>query len=272
MAPSIQPAKMKILQHDVNPDIFFSSLRTAPHGVLFLDYDGTLAPFHQERGRAMPYPGVTESLDALMKNGRTRVVIISGRWTKDLLPLLPMVHRPEIWGSHGLERLQPTGEYQLDTMDEASLHVLAEADTWEEEIKNLGGTFEHKPGCLAIHWRGLNPNNTEQIKKQISERWSDTPHASLSLRNFDGGMELRVQGKNKGVAVETVLNEMPPDSIAAYLGDDLTDEDAFQTLKGKGLAVLVRKEWRATAADLWLQPPEDLLNFLARWQEARNGG
>jgi hypothetical protein len=30
----------------------------------------------------------------------------------------------------------------------------------------------------------------------------------------------------------------------------------------------VRSEWRATTADLWLRPPEELLAFLTRWQRA----
>ncbi|MBU1936081.1 trehalose-phosphatase, partial [bacterium] len=54
-------------------------------------------------------------------------------------------------------------------------------------------------------------------------------------------------------------------ATVAYLGDDLTDEDAFRVLKGKGLGVLVRPEFRPTTADLWLQPPDDLIEFLKNW-------
>jgi trehalose-6-phosphatase len=53
----------------------------------------------------------------------------------------------------------------------------------------------------------------------------------------------------------------------AYLGDDLTDEDAFRALKGKGLSVLVRKESRTTEADCWLKPPDELLDFLKKWHK-----
>ena len=87
---------------------------------------------------------------------------------------------------------------------------------------------------------------------------------------FDGGLELRALGHNKHHAVKTVLSETPGDSVVAYLGDDLTDEDAFAAVKiAHGLAVLVRSEPRSTRADLWIQPPEELVVFLDRWREHR---
>jgi len=49
------------------------------------------------------------------------------------------------------------------------------------------------------------------------------------------------------------------------LGDDRTDEDAFKSIKGRGLGVLVREAFRPTYADVWIKPPEELLAFLARW-------
>ena len=88
---------------------------------------------------------------------------------------------------------------------------------------------------------------------------------NLELRHFDGGLELRVPGRDKGNAVETVLSGFKKDYIASYLGDDLTDEDAFRSLKGKGLSVLVREELRDTEADIWLKPPEEMINFLSQW-------
>ena len=54
----------------------------------------------------------------------------------------------------------------------------------------------------------------------------------------------------------------------AYLGDDLTDEDAFRAIKGVGLGGLVRAEFRPTAADIWLLPPEELIDFLRQWHYA----
>jgi trehalose-phosphatase len=62
------------------------------------------------------------------------------------------------------------------------------------------------------------------------------------------------------------LSEVSEDSVAAYLGDDVTDEDAFRAIKGRGLSVLVRPEHRETEADVWIRPPDELLEFIGRWR------
>lgn len=63
------------------------------------------------------------------------------------------------------------------------------------------------------------------------------------------------------------------DCPVAYLGDDLSDEAAFRAVQRvgrRGLGVLVRREWRDTAAEVWLRPPGELKGFLERWVKAGN--
>jgi trehalose 6-phosphate phosphatase len=62
-----------------------------------------------------------------------------------------------------------------------------------------------------------------------------------------------------------VINNLDLESPSAFLGDDLTDEDAFRKLKGRGMAILVRDEYRPTEAEVWLKPPHELLEFLEQW-------
>ena len=60
----------------------------------------------------------------------------------------------------------------------------------------------------------------------------------------------------------------------AYLGDDQTDEDAFRAVGDigeKGLSVLVRTHVRETAADVWIKPPQQLIEFLENWLLASGG-
>lgn len=261
---------MKILKPGIDLDRFFEQLRKAKHAALLLDYDGTLAPFHVNPDRAFPYAGISPLLDAIMQDRHTRVILISGRWTRDLLPLTGLDSTPEIWGSHGWERLFPDGRHETATPDETALRGLAEADTWIEEIISLGGRTEQKPSGLAIHWRGLREEIILKIRRMVRENWALlAQETGLALHEFDGGMELRVPGRDKGYALKAVLAEMPADTVAAYLGDDRTDEDAFQAIQGKGLSVLVRENLRATAADLWLTPPQELIEFLTRWRHKR---
>jgi trehalose-phosphatase len=199
------------------------------------------------------------------------VVIISGRWTKDLIPLLKLRQLPEIWGSHGWERLRADGSHEIAKFDVRALRGLAEADRWMEQ-EGLAKRCEHKPGCLALHWRGLASKKIKEIRSKAMTKWTLlTQDTGLTLSEFDGGLELRVPGRNKGYAVQTILAEMDTGAIAAYLGDDITDEDAFKAIKGRGLGILVRKEYRQTAADLWLRPPKELMEFLSLWHKTRRG-
>lgn len=257
---------MKVLNEKLKVNEFFDRLPQAKEKVLFLDYDGTLAPFKTNPGEALPYPGVRELIGRIMERSDTRLVIVSGRWTRDLIPLLGLRNLPEIWGSHGLERLRTDGSYEISPMDEKAVRGLATADEWMED-KDLLHRCEKKPGCLALHWRGLSKGAILDLKDAVLPQWRRLAEASgLDLIEFDGGIELRVPARNKGDAVKSVLGEIQQDGLsAAYLGDDSTDEDAFRAMKGKGIGVLVRKEFRPTAADLWIRPPGELLEFLSCW-------
>jgi trehalose 6-phosphate phosphatase len=89
--------------------------------------------------------------------------------------------------------------------------------------------------------------------------------SNLRLLPFDGGVELRSLERNKGSVVQDILAQEPPGLPTAYLGDDLTDEDAFVALGDRGHSILVRPELRESAARFWLKPPEELLRLLDDW-------
>jgi trehalose 6-phosphate phosphatase len=247
---------------------FFDCLKKSQSRALLLDYDGTLAPFRTDRDKALPYPGVTKVLKQIMQNAGTRLVLISGRRLDDLIPLVGLERLPEMWGSHGGERLLLDGSYQKAALSKAAAAGLKASADW---VAGMGwnGLLEKKPFSLALHWRGMKPGEIEEVRARVL---TYLPHlveeTGLSLHEFDGGLELRLPGITKGEAVETILAEMQGETVSAYLGDDLTDEDAFAAMKGRGLGVLVREELRETKADVWLRPPEELLDFLKRWETA----
>lgn len=256
---------MKVLISGFSLDSFFERLKKSKRNVLFLDYDGTLAPFRKERDKAVPYPGIQKTLESLLKIEKTRLVIISGRWTKDLIPLLGLKELPEIWGSHGWEHLKADGTYELAKLKDSAANGLAAADKWAK-ANNIETQFERKPVSRAVHWRGLDELEIKKLSNKVLRDWGPfTQGTDLYLHEFDGGIELRAKGKDKGHAVQAVLAQENKGVVSAYLGDDLTDEDAFSVLKDRGLSVLVRNELHNTLADLWLKPPEDLLEFLTKW-------
>lgn len=270
----MEPADCKgfELTHTKYLDDFFAQLQSAARRLLLLDYDGTLAPFHIEPSAARPYPGIREQLDEIMRDEATQVVIISGRAAREVVPLLGLRRTPPIWGSHGWERLEPDGGYRCGPLDAAALRRLAADGPWVHTVKRHGGRLECKPGGVAVHWRGLAADQVADIRQTISRCWSagEVPQ-TLAWSDFDGGIELRPRGRDKGYAVTATLDEHPG-ALAAYLGDDLTDEDAFMAIKNRGLGVLVRPQFRPTGADAWLRPPEQLYDFLSRWQATGRGG
>ena len=124
---------MKILKKGLDLEEFFHRLSHAGNRMLMLDYDGTLAPFNEDRDAAVPYPGVKELLSALLKARSTRVILVSGRGARDLAKLVGLEPLPEIWGSHGLERLMPDTTYSMSPLSEIAALGLAEAEEWVDE-------------------------------------------------------------------------------------------------------------------------------------------
>ncbi len=248
---------------------FWEGLEAASRCVLMLDYDGTLAPFQVDRDKAFPYPGVREILERILENTDTRLVVISGRWTRDLKRLLSIQPEPEMFGSHGIERLFPDGRYEVLDIGEKAVAGLVEIDAMAIQ-DGLEKLIERKPGCLALHWRNLELHAVERLRQTFQDKWQVIAEQNgLLVTEFDGGMEVRAQGRDKGDAVCTILDEESEGVMAAYLGDDRTDEDAFEAIKGRGVGILVAEKSRPSKATVRLKPPEGMLEFLKRWAALR---
>lgn len=256
-------------------DVFFSRLGTGGRALLLTDYDGTLAPFVTDRMQARPYAGVAERIARIAETGRSEVIVVSGRPAEEVAALLDVEPLPEVWGCHGWERLKagatrvlevlPQPPEVADKIRECAGRLRAEAPQESVETKNVG---------LAVHWRGVAFSERKLLERTARAVIEATAGALvregvLELRRFDGGMELRYAGRTKGDVVREILASRPPGLPCAYLGDDETDEDAFAALSGRGLTVLVRSDHRHTLAEVWLRPPEGLIDFLERWLEAR---
>ncbi len=251
-----------------NIEEFLESVARAQRSVLLLDYDGTLAPFSVDRQRAVTYPGLRVLLQQIIDAGRTRLVIVTGRNAREIDPFLRLRPAPEVWGSHGLQRLLPDGNCEMPEIPESVTEVLDDARRWLE-YQGLHELAEMKPGSIAVHWRALKQTEAEKLRGRIIMGWFPiAERADLTLLEFDGGVEMRMPDPDKGDAVRTVLQETPSDVPCAYLGDDITDERAFRAIASRGLGILVRPMFRRTAAQAWLKPPEELREFLSRWLAA----
>jgi trehalose 6-phosphate phosphatase len=259
------------LASDLNLSVFFRRLARSRRPILMLDYDGTLAPFQADRLSAVPYPGVGRRLERILE-GRTRLVLVTGRPVEEIRGLFSLSRPVEIWGSHGRERWRPDAGYSLASVDEETERGLTRAVDWIRRA-GLAEHCERKPGCVALHRRSMDPEQADRLLRLALREWEElVERGRLELHHFDGGIELRSPGVTKGDAVRGILGDREPSSACAYLGDDLTDESAFEALHNGDLGVLVRPERRDTRARLWLRPPKELLGFLDRWAAAAAGG
>jgi trehalose-phosphatase len=248
-------------------DRFFAGFASASRPVLLLDYDGTLAAFRVDRFTARPYAGVREALARIQRQGRTRMAVITGRPAHEIAPLLGLDPPLEAWGLHGAERLYPEGRRELE---QAPAETQARLEELKQQLRRdaLGGLFEDKANGAVMHWRGKSHQAAQRIERRTRALFEPLARlAGLSLLDFEAGLELRV-GSNKGGAAAAILDEESPDSPVAFLGDDISDEAAFQVVRSRGdrgLSVLVRPAFRETEAEVWVRPPQEVVSFLIRW-------
>ena len=259
---------MKVLSLQGSLEQFFRRLTNASVRLLMLDYDGVLSPLQVDRQQAHPWPGITDRLEKLTREASCQVTIISGRMADEVAELLDCDPLPEIWGNHGWERRSSQGDLLQSPLPERLQDALSRAcqlaqAAWDRDV------LEVKHAGLVLHHRGGDEAFVKKMDGWVAQHWQTFGEtADLRLHAMDGGYELRAEAHHKGKAVETLLQEGGADCWGAYLGDDVTDEDAFAALKGKGLSVLVRPELRATQAELWLQPPQEVWGFLDQWEAA----
>lgn len=243
---------------------FWRRVSEASSRLLALDYDGTLAPFRVDRMAATPLPGILQALQGIRRRGGTELALVSGRPLAELLTLTGALPVTMI-GAHGWEVRGPDGGRRDPPTDPDMSRAL---DTAWELLGDRQAHAERKRGSVAVHVRGLGAGYEESALDAVRAAWRQLgPDASLELLAFDGGLELRAPGRHKGDAVQELLDTAPEDTLAVYLGDDLTDEDAFQALAGRGVGIRVGSPLRHSAATGHLADIPAVLAFLERWRQ-----
>ncbi|HEY3294080.1 MAG TPA: trehalose-phosphatase [bacterium] len=247
------------------PD-FWTQVRAAPHRLLGLDYDGTLAPFHVIREAAVPVPGVKETLLAIRDETDTTVILLTGRPAKQVQALLGAEVKIPIIGSHGSEVLNADGSVRLLPPEMRQQDGLRRA--WKSAVEaGYGSRLEKKLASIALHTREA-PDAAE-IETTVEERWWPlTFDHNLEILRFNGGIELRARGRNKGIAFAAHFAAMPSGTLPVYLGDDATDEDVFQTIRLRGIGIKVGDGISPTAAAGRLSGPPAVLDLLKNWRRA----
>ncbi|MFY9488601.1 MAG: trehalose-phosphatase, partial [Solirubrobacterales bacterium] len=196
---------------------------------LFCDVDGTLAPVVPRADEARVPLEVSRLLGRLSAKLRL-VACVSGRTASDAKRLVG-VGGVVYAGAHGAELLNPaTGEIERTPELEAwrqPVHDFA-AGLDRTELRRSGVRLEDKDFIQALHWRGAEDDETaEQLVREIE---ADALARGFEIHHGRKVLEIRPPVHfNKGVAV-TKLIETYAIRHAAYVGDDMTDVDAFEAL------------------------------------------
>lgn len=233
---------------------------TPPHSILdgaalFLDFDGTLVELADAPDAISVPPEVTLLLGRLSERLEGRVALVSGRSIADLERYLDC-GALAVSGSHGLElRLRNGSQIPL-----GARHDLSAA---RERVRQLAGEapgllVEEKPFSVALHYRQA-PEERSRVTDGMAEI---ARSAGLALQQGKMVIEIRPQGADKGDAVRAFMAQ--PDFSGArplFVGDDLTDEDAFEAAAAMDGAGILVGAARHTAAR-WRLPN---VSSVIRW-------
>jgi trehalose-phosphatase len=249
--------------------------RTTRHLFLALNYDGTLVPSVPYPEVIFPMPVLRALLSHLAQTPGVTVAVISGRPLSDLRALLPVPGIAYI-GTHGLELRTATGETRSLLPPGAFTTVIARLrrDLAPLVADRPGLLLEDKRHALALHYYLVQPEEGKRALTQFLATVRRYQRKGVALEVIQGNkvVEVRPLGVNKGKAVQTLLNPRDNTTVILYLGDDVTDEEAFQTLSARGLTVLIANPPRSTTARYYLRDPEEVVCFLSRVLTLRRNG
>ncbi|KUI30351.1 haloacid dehalogenase [Mycobacterium sp. IS-1742] len=235
--------------------------------MLFLDYDGTLSPIVSDPDAAVLVDGAAEAL-ALVA-AVCPVAILSGR---DLADVRARVGAPGLWyaGSHGFELTGPDGTYHQNEAAAVFVPVLERAagDLRESFAHIPGVRVEHKRFAVAVHYREVGA--ADQVAEIVSATHRLGRQAGLRVTSGRMLVELRPDiDWDKGTTLRWIRDRLDTTGslLPVYIGDDLTDEDAFDAVRFDGIGIVVRHDEdtdRRTAARFSLQSPDQVRELLQR--------
>lgn len=220
--------------------------------ILFLDYDGTLAPIVDDPMQAFPHPEVPELLHQLDK--KYPLWIVTGRNLNDLSVLLGLPLKGI--GLHGAQAGRIGGPTEYLVPEEA----IQALKSLRENVPHLSGIrVEDKGITFAVHYRtAADPF----AARNALEIWASELPEELEAIRGKMVIELRPGGIDKGKAVRRIVDRYPSHT-PVYLGDDATDEDAFRALSDEAITIKIGKT--LGAARYLLSGVDEVVDYLKRF-------
>src|SRR3954452_21705882 len=196
---------------------------------VLLDVDGVLAPIVQNADDAhMPETTRRPLIEVARRYGT--VACVSGRRASDARRIVSLGSIAYL-GSHGSEVLKPgTIAPELDSELQAwTRRVQAFAhDAYGEKLRRLRVRLEDKEAIAALHWRGT-PD--EEASLGAIEEVAEQAEAAGFVTHWGRKvLEIRPPVRiDKGAGIVNLLKDTEI-AAAVYVGDDMTDLDAFRGL------------------------------------------
>jgi len=245
---------------------------------LFLDYDGTLSPIARTPAEARMSDKVKELLHKLSKLENWKMAIISGRSLSDISKRVGVKNIVYV-GNHGFEIKGPKIKFK-SPVSRSYRKVLKEIKAkLKRELSSFKGVFvEDKGYCLTLHYRLANENDISAItSKFYFATFIDEFRRNIQTKSGKMTREIRPPFIwNKGMAALWLLNQQlsvmkgkDMRVMPVYIGDDLTDEDAFQVFRDRGLTIFVGKP-KSTKARFYLKDSQEVEKFLEVVLKNRN--
>lgn len=202
--------------------------------LLCSDFDGTLSLIVERPQDAVLMPGIDQLVRQLAASPLTTVAVVSGRSVADLRSLTGLDQPVILIGSHGAEF--ESGFASPVTDDERALYERLDDALSAIAADVPGVVLERKPISIATHVRRADRDDANSVLTAVREGPATWPgvHATAGKEV----LELAVQHVDKGSAVEYVRDQVGAREVV-FVGDDVTDERAFERLSGDEVTVKV---------------------------------
>lgn len=248
----------------------WADLKNAGARFLAVDYDGTLAPFRIERMEAFPAEDAKAALKCILSyagNQSCRDLRASGQRSGNPSRASgcydhrePRLGREKTGKNTHTHSLTPFQAYGLQRGNR------------EAEARCNQGRIERKTASVAVHTRGMDPGSEGKLLTEIKKAWSGIEAENeIEIRLFNGGVELRAMGWDKGRTLESLMIENSLDTYFVYIGDDQTDEDAFRAVRRRGVGIRVGPVGVPSLATGYLKDCDEVVAFLNAWTEILGG-
>jgi trehalose 6-phosphate phosphatase len=251
----------------------FEEQLAGKHPALFLDYDGTLTPIVSRPELAVLTVEERRTLKRVAEAFPT--AIISGRG-RDVVERLVGLDELAFAGSHGFDIVGPggvsIGHHVADWVEPV---MSAVAKTLEKAVGGIeGALLEPKRFSVAVHYRLVSEDEIPRVEEAVDS----VVFASERLKKAHGKKVFEIRPDidwDKGKALLFLLEALgldQDDVVPIYIGDDVTDEDAFAALVDRGIGILVSAAPRPTHASHWLQAPSEVYAFFEHLLEWKKNG